>query len=80
MHVIAVSFIILFGSTYGVSSILLRKNFKVHDPTYKSRETLTAVYKKAGNIDTPLDVPIITLDQRGQGLRPAKSCPSIERC
>jgi len=35
---------------------------------------------EAGDIDTPLDVPIIALDQRGKGLRPAKSCPSIERC
>jgi len=35
---------------------------------------------EAGDIDTLLDIPIITLDQRGQGLRPAKSCPSIERC
>tara|TARA_R100001015_G_C4635084_1_gene203418 strand:+ start:3399 stop:3569 length:171 start_codon:yes stop_codon:yes gene_type:complete len=35
---------------------------------------------EVGDIDTPLDIPIITLDQRGQGLRPAESCPSIERC
>tara|TARA_R100000231_G_scaffold80706_1_gene62028 strand:- start:17 stop:187 length:171 start_codon:yes stop_codon:yes gene_type:complete len=35
---------------------------------------------EVGDIDTPLDIPIITLDQRGQGLRPTESCPSIERC
>jgi len=35
---------------------------------------------EAGDIDTQLDIPIVALDQRGKGLRPAKSCPSIERC
>ena len=35
---------------------------------------------EVGDIDTPLDIPLITLDQRGQGFRPAESCPSIERC
>ena len=35
---------------------------------------------EAGDIDTQLDIPIVALDQRDKGLRPAKSCPSIERC
>jgi len=36
--------------------------------------------KKTGSIDTPLDIPVITLDQRNKGLRQPESCPSVDRC
>ncbi|BCV00834.1 MAG: hypothetical protein CM15mV37_0800 [uncultured marine virus] len=40
MGTIAVSFIILFGSSYGISSVLLKKNIRIHDPSYRSQEHL----------------------------------------
>ena len=45
MTTIAVSFIILFGSSYGVSSMLLKRNIRIHDPSYRSQETFGRVYK-----------------------------------
>ena len=46
MGSIAVSFIILFGSSYGISSVLLKKNIKIHDPSYKAQVIATRVYRK----------------------------------
>ncbi len=46
MGSIAVSFIILFGSSYGISSVLLKKNIKIHDPSYKDQIIATRVYRK----------------------------------
>ena len=37
METVAVSFFILFGSSYGISSVLLKKNIHMHDPSYKSQ-------------------------------------------
>ena len=44
MEVIAVSFIILFGSSYGISSVLLKKNIKIHDSVYHVSQTTTGIY------------------------------------
>ena len=45
MTTIAVSFIILFGGSYGVSSMLLKKNIRIHDPSYRSQEAFGRVYR-----------------------------------
>jgi hypothetical protein len=45
MTTIAVSFMILFGGSYGVSSMLLKRNVRVHDPSYRSQETFGRVYR-----------------------------------
>ena len=45
METVAVSFFILFGSSYGISSILLKKNINIHDPSYKTQIISTKVYK-----------------------------------
>ena len=44
MIVIAVSFVILFGSSYGISSVLLKKNIKIHDSVYGVSQTTTGIY------------------------------------
>jgi len=45
MTTIAVSFMILFGSSYGVSSVLLKRNIRIHDPSYRSQGTFERVYR-----------------------------------
>jgi len=45
MTTIAVSFMILFGSSYGVSSVLLKRNVRIHDPSYRSQEAFGRVYR-----------------------------------
>jgi len=45
MTTIAVSFIILFGGSYGVSSVLLKRNVRIHDPSYRSQEAFGRLYK-----------------------------------
>ena len=46
MGSIAVSFIILFGSSYGISSVLLKKNIRIHEARYKDQIIATRVYRK----------------------------------
>jgi hypothetical protein len=36
---------ILFGGSYGVSSMLLKRNIRIHDPSYRSQETFGRIYK-----------------------------------
>ena len=45
MGSIAVSFIILFGSSYGISSVLLKRNLKIHEPSFKIQQSTTKVIK-----------------------------------
>ncbi len=45
METVAVSFFILFGSSYGISSVLLKKNISIHDPSYKAQVISTKLYK-----------------------------------
>jgi len=45
MTSVAVSFMILFGGSYGVSSMLLKRSVRTNDPSYRSQETLTRLYK-----------------------------------
>jgi|TARA_A200000159_G_scaffold161646_1_gene183962 hypothetical protein len=45
MTTVAVSFMILFGGSYGVSSMLLKRSIKTYDPSYRSQETLTRLYR-----------------------------------
>ena len=33
------------GSSYGVSSVLLKRNVRIHDPSYRSQETFGRVYR-----------------------------------
>ena len=44
MGTVAISFFILFGSSYGISSVLLKKNIKVHDSFYRVSQTTTGIY------------------------------------
>ncbi len=44
MGTIAISFFILFGSSYGISSVLLKKNIKIHDSVYGVSQTTTGIY------------------------------------
>jgi len=44
MGTVAISFFILFGSSYGISSILLKKNVKIHDSVYRVSQTTTGIY------------------------------------
>jgi len=43
MSTVVISFFILFGSSYGISSVLLKKNIKVHDPSYRPQIISTRV-------------------------------------
>jgi|TARA_R100001509_G_scaffold31748_1_gene16852 hypothetical protein len=45
MTTVAVSFMILFGSSYGISSVLLKRKVSIHDPSYRSEETFGRVYR-----------------------------------
>jgi len=45
MSSIVVSFFILFGGSYGVSSILLKKGIKMNDHTYKPQVISTKLIK-----------------------------------
>ena len=44
MGTVAISFFILFGSSYGISSVLLKKNVKIHDSVYRVSQTTTGIY------------------------------------
>ena len=44
MGTVAISFFILFGSSYGISSVLLKKNIKIHDSVYGVSQTTTGIY------------------------------------
>ena len=46
MGTVAISFFILFGSSYGISSVLLKKNIRIHDPSFKAQVIATRVYRK----------------------------------
>ena len=46
MGTVVISFFILFGSRYGISSVLLKKNIRIHDPSYKDQIIATRVYRK----------------------------------
>ena len=46
METVAVSFFILFGSSYGVSSVLLRKNIRIHDTINESPSVPTRIYSE----------------------------------
>jgi len=45
MGTVAISFIVLFGSSYGISSVLLKKNVRIHEPNYRPKEKITRVYR-----------------------------------
>ena len=45
-ELLSISFFILFGSSYGISSVLLKKNIRIHDPSYKDQIIATRVYRK----------------------------------
>jgi len=44
MGTVAISFFVLFGSSYGISSVLLKKNIKIHDSIYNASQTTTGIY------------------------------------
>jgi len=44
MGTVVISFFILFGSSYGISSLLLRKSVSLQDPTYQYPHTTTGIY------------------------------------
>ena len=44
MGTVVISFFILFGSSYGISSVLFKKNIKIHDSIYHVSQTTTGIY------------------------------------
>jgi len=44
MGTIIVSFFVLFGSSYGISSLLLKKNIRINDTFYQAPQTITGIY------------------------------------
>ena len=45
MGSVAISFIILLGSSYGISSVLLKKNLKIHEPSFKIQQSTTRIVR-----------------------------------
>jgi hypothetical protein len=44
MGTVVISFFILFGSSYGISSLLLKKSVRIQDPIYQASHTTTGIY------------------------------------
>jgi len=44
MGTVVISFFILFGSSYGISSVLLKKNIRIRNTIYQTPQTTTGIY------------------------------------